>query len=198
MTVRNMIDKKPTLVYWNYFLALEKDVEILSRYIEFDPNNFDSYSIELAHLFLAASSEIDVVLKELCKLIEPRKQRKNIDDYRKIIKSSLSVLSEDKVKINRFGLTLHPWENWITDENPSWWKSYNNVKHERNNYFNEANLKNTLNAMAGLYLCVFYYYKMVFSIEKNIKFNYKQTHANLSPRATLFYIDRQILYAHIN
>jgi hypothetical protein len=35
--------------HWNYFLALEKDLETVSRYIEFSRDNLNTYSIELAH-----------------------------------------------------------------------------------------------------------------------------------------------------
>jgi hypothetical protein len=48
-------------------------LENVSRYIEFIDANLDTYSIELAHLLLASSSECDVVFKELCALLSPKK-----------------------------------------------------------------------------------------------------------------------------
>lgn len=39
---------KPKL-HWNYFLALERDLETVSRYVEFTPDNYKIHSIELAH-----------------------------------------------------------------------------------------------------------------------------------------------------
>ena len=45
-------------LHWNYYIALEQDLAKLSRYIEFAEGNFSTYSIELAHLLLAASSEV--------------------------------------------------------------------------------------------------------------------------------------------
>ena len=47
-------------VHWNYYIALEQDLSKVSRFIEFSEDNFETYSIELAHLLLAASSEVDV------------------------------------------------------------------------------------------------------------------------------------------
>jgi len=67
-----MIKTGETLLHWNYFLALESDLERVSRYIEFDKANFKTYSIELAHLLLAASSEVDVVAKTLCQRIDSK------------------------------------------------------------------------------------------------------------------------------
>ena len=51
--------------HWNYFLAIEKDLEHLSRYIEFSDANLGTYSIELTHLLLSASSEVDVVMMNI-------------------------------------------------------------------------------------------------------------------------------------
>lgn len=61
-----MITFKTTMLHWNYFLAIEKDLENLSRYIEFDESNLKTYSIELTHILFSASSEVDVVMKQLC------------------------------------------------------------------------------------------------------------------------------------
>jgi len=188
-----MIEQKTSLVHWNYFLSLEKDIEMLSRYIEFDERNFDTFSIELAHILLAASSEIDVVLKLICKLFEPSKSPKSINSYRQIITRDIKNFANDKVSITRYGLTLEPWVNWIENKNPYWWQSYNKVKHERNYHFSEANLKNSLNAMAGLLVCIFHYYRKIFSIEHKIDFNDRQTHAHLKPNTSFFTI-RPVYY----
>ena len=51
--------------HWNYFLAIERDLEPLSRYVEFNPKNFDCYSIEIARLLLAAAAEVDIVCKQI-------------------------------------------------------------------------------------------------------------------------------------
>ncbi len=48
------IQQKETLLHWNYFLAIESDLEKVSRYIEFAENNYGVYSIELAHLLLTS------------------------------------------------------------------------------------------------------------------------------------------------
>jgi len=157
------ITVKESLLHWNYFLALENDLQNVSRYIEFKEKNFGTYSIELAHLLLASASEVDVVMKEVCKLLNPSKDPKNINDYREIIAKSLPELRREVAYIPRFGLSFKPWTNWTKAKNPFWWQSYNNVKHQRNNHFEEANLKNVLNSMGGLLITVIYFYKLKFS-----------------------------------
>jgi hypothetical protein len=64
-----------------------------------------------------------------------------------------------KVLIPKYGIELTPWAKWENQKNPDWWKKYNNVKHERNAHFQDANLKNNLDSVAGLFCLVLYYYQ---------------------------------------
>lgn len=61
-------------IHWSYYLAFEQDLEKISRYIEFHESNYSTYSVELARILLAACSESDVLLKEICKLVEPEQK----------------------------------------------------------------------------------------------------------------------------
>jgi len=156
-------------VYWNYFIALEEDLVTASRYIEFsnviedgkEKNNEKTFSVELAKLLLSACSEVDVVLKELCKLYDPNfdSDRPNIDDYRRTVIQHNPEFSNEKVYLRRHSRILNPWVNWENDKNPFWWTGYNDVKHHRADKFSKAKLNFVLNAMAGLLIVVFFYYK---------------------------------------
>jgi hypothetical protein len=97
-----MISFKTPKHHWNYFLALEKDLENISRYIEFTEDNLKTYSIELTHILLSASSEIDVIMKELCCLIDSNAPRNNINDYKIIIQGNLQSFIEEEISIDRF------------------------------------------------------------------------------------------------
>lgn len=153
------IQEKHSLLHWNYFLALEIDIEKLSKYIEFTSDNFRVYSIEIAHILLAASSEVDVVAKQLCNLVDSLCKDSNIEQYRNTLRKALPELETSTVTLPRYGLELTPWSNWQEDKTPNWWRSYNNVKHQRDQHFSEANLINVLNAMSGLFLIVLHYYR---------------------------------------
>lgn len=153
------IQIEETLSYWNYFLALESDMERLSRYVEFTDRNFGTYSIELAHLLLAACSEVGMIAEQICAMVAPQQKRENMYHYRCVIKPAIPTLSTTNVTIPRYGVTLTPWENWGRDRCPTWWDAYNNVKHHRADHFADANLRNTLHAMAGLLLLVLHFYR---------------------------------------
>jgi len=154
-----MLKESPKLLHWNYFLALESDLERVSRFVEFTKGNYETYSLEMAHLLLTASSEVDVVLKALSKKVQPKKRPRNIDQYREILAPKFPRLSDMNIRIPRYGLQISPWENWKEDKNPYWWNAYNKVKHERGEYFPRATLRNTIAAVAGLFAVLLFFYK---------------------------------------
>lgn len=154
-----MITEKGNNLHWNYFLSLDDDASSLSRYVEFSKANFDTYSVEMARLLMTASSEVDVVAKMLCRAIDPKCNADNIHDYRIIIHAAFPAISCFPVVLPRYGLELVPWTKWTSGNNPDWWRDYNMVKHERNNNYIKANLTNTLNSIAGLFVMLLYCFK---------------------------------------
>lgn len=190
------IEIKESLIHWNYFLALESDLEQISRFIEFDKKNFRTYSIESAHLLLASSSEVDVIAKCICGLLEPNSPAENINQYREIIDRNLPGFKKEFVYIPRFSHRLQPWKNWSSAQNPIWWRSYNKVKHERNEYFTEANLKNVLNSVNGLLITVFYFYKLKFSMsDPNLR--ERNVTRLLMPESEFVRLNESYYYSHL-
>lgn len=155
------IQSSITQPHWNYFLAIERDMDVLSRYIEFDEKNFNCFSIEIARVMLAAGAESDVVCKQLCHVANPGAAADNIHKYKKVIAASIPKIASFQIDIPRFGLSLHPWEELGTLGNsvPLWWTAYNKIKHNRDSHYCQANLKNALNAVAGLFVVALYHYK---------------------------------------
>ena len=90
------IQQKDCLIHWNYFLALEHDLVECSSYVEFSKENSNAYSIKFAQLLFASSSEVDVIAKEICKIIRPNEEIEGINNYRPVI-------------LGRYGLDFKPW-----------------------------------------------------------------------------------------
>ncbi|MFD1163420.1 hypothetical protein [Hwangdonia seohaensis] len=154
------IHYKNTRTHWNYFLALEKDFELLARYIEFSEENNNTFSIELARIIMSSTQEVDVIMKSICTLLG-NTSADNINQYRTTIKKKLSGLINEEVFIPRFGMSSTPWLNWNEkDENPIWWKANNKIKHQRTSHFQKANLKNAFNALGALLIVNLYFYKL--------------------------------------
>ena len=151
-------------LHWSYYLVLEKDFLDTERYISFDLGDnylYDSHTIhdygnsgafsnEFVKQYQAICSEVDVVLKTICK------------DYTDLVLKKWETLSEQKVRMNT--IELQPFKNWKPSPSysaPDWWTPYNRVKHERLENFRKANLKNVMNALAGLYTLESYLVKYI-------------------------------------
>ena len=184
-------------LHWNYYLALERDMEQVSRYIEFCEDNFPVYSIELAHLLFAAAAEVDVVAKALCKLLDHSAPRNTIEHYRALIPVHFPQFFDEKIFIPRYGLTLNPWENWGRDTSPLWWRSYNNVKHQRHEHFQEANLKNALNGLSALLVVIFYYYTQYITKEEMEVPIEKDVTKELEPQSILLRLNDNYYDSHL-
>lgn len=152
------IQRQETLIHWNFFLSIEEDLDRLGRFVDFSANE-ESFSIEIARLFLAASAEVDVVLKQLCKAMNPNSEASSINAYQSELLTALPNFKEFEVILPRYGLTLKPWTDWKSTHPPFWWQDHNKVKHHRHEHFEKANLKNCLNSIAALYVCVLYLYQ---------------------------------------
>ena len=146
--------------HWNYLLAIEKELETLSRYIEFDKKNFECFSVEIARILLSSAAEVDVVCKQLCRKLNPSSTADSINHYRNEIKSAYPNIHNFEILLPRYGLNLKPWNNWKNANGvPLWWTAYNKVKHHRNLEYHRANLKNAINSVAGLFVMILYFYK---------------------------------------
>ncbi|ENJ2786045.1 hypothetical protein AB0656_000452 [Vibrio parahaemolyticus] len=181
-------------MHWNLFTVLESDLSSISRFIEFDERNFATFSTELSKLLLSIGSEVDVVFKQLCKVVDEDARRKNIVDYHKVLSENdciKSILTET-VSIPRFGIEINPFEEWDADTRPQWWKSYNKVKHDRQENYHEASLENVLRSLAALMLCVFYLKKLSNSTSTN-----KEVTSMLQPKSQLLRLKEEYYYSNV-
>ena len=94
--------------HWAYFIAIERDLAELSRYVEFDDRNSKCVSIEIAKLLLSASAEVEVVCKQLCEILDRSPSKKGMRGYRNEIVEAYPDLPEFRILLPRFGLSLTP------------------------------------------------------------------------------------------
>jgi hypothetical protein len=147
-------------LHWNYLLAIDRDLDEISRYVEFDEKNFDCFSIEIARVLLSSAAEVDAVCKGICKGINPKSKANSIHKYRMEILPLFPSIPQFQIVLPRFGLTLTPWDEWKQPEGvPFWWTAYNKIKHQRDSEYYRATLKNALNCAAALFVMVLYLYK---------------------------------------
>lgn len=138
--------------------VLIQDLYQLFNYIEPNDGNLNTFSYRVYELFLRATTEVE----SNCKAILSANnfavtQNTNMANGYFKLEQALK-LSEYKVTFTRWATykEFKPFEAWrgATAYAPlPWYQSYNHVKHNRYANFQEANLENLMNAIAGL-LCL--------------------------------------------
>lgn len=126
-------------------------------------------------LLLEIGSEVDVIFKQYCGLIDPGFNGDKMDNYRLCISSVDPSFFTQEVSVNDNMLIIKPWNN-INPINgditsPHWWKAYNSCKHDRtgtqiingksDRCYKLANLEYTMTALAGLYQLQLFSYRIL-------------------------------------
>lgn len=159
MTVEKFLDN-----FWRYYLILEERFENSTRYVELCPENYSTYSIDFVNQLQAIGSEVDVIMKSMSGFLPM--DRKSISDYAPKILSSYPDIGKWEIIVRN--ISCKPFDGWDVShpaDSLSWWKAYNSIKHGRDGNFKEANLKNVLSSLMGLYLLEKLYFKNVSEAE---------------------------------
>lgn len=158
--------------YWQLYLKLENEMRVISDYIEICQNNYMVYSKELLKLFLQIGSELENVMKEATNLLI---EECNILRFGPVLIEKYPDILQQKVILRGGEMELIPFKDWhptFQDNNLLFWSDYNKVKHDRINNFSKANLKNTLYALAALYIVEMYRSNELFENDINEDVNY--------------------------
>lgn len=162
--------------HWDYYLVLESDFISTERYVSFDlgedylydglhHENFGNsitFSSEFIKQYQSICSEIDVILKSICKELHNPSANDMKYGYTPTVLTHWERITSQKVKFK--DIELQPFANWQQApyyHSPDWWTPYNEVKHQRIDYYRNANLKNVVNALAGLYILEIYLIKHI-------------------------------------
>lgn len=138
--------------YWNYYLHLENKIIKTQNYVEWNEQNYGTFSNEFASLIQVTGAELDNFFKAYCRI--NRKDCK-ITDYADFILNDFPEITGQKVLIRDKGIELQPFNGWDAaraSQSLEWWQGYNDIKHNRYLNFQKANLKNSLNILGALYI----------------------------------------------
>lgn len=150
-------------LHWEYYIALEENLLRSSRFVEFCEDNMSVHSTEFTILLLALGSEVDVIAKGFSRVLSPEKAPEGMKEYRHSILGAYPGFWKSEVAMPRFGLQIQPFITWEEDVVLRWWDSYNGVKHHRGERHKEGNLKNVVDATAGLFILLLYYYRQLYT-----------------------------------
>ena len=85
-----MIDRTTFEVYWSYYKSIENMFINTTQYVSPSKTNRKTYSDEYTKISLLCGSEIDAILKLICKMekMKPEKRDYSMNDYAKLINES--------------------------------------------------------------------------------------------------------------
>lgn len=139
--------------YIRAFLLLQKDLINLFEYVEPADKNKDTYSYRIHELILRSCVEFEANCKAILLENGYSKAEKdlNIIDYKKI--NATHKLSSYRVKLPLWnGKTniRNPFQDWGFGNPLSWYKTYNDTKHNRHTQFEQATFDTLIDAVCGL------------------------------------------------
>ena len=142
------------------------------EFLEFDKivpmrlnKKMNAVSPKLYFLLMSICGQIESVAINICKNLDMYdKDDKFAACYKKLCNES-DVMESQSVQIVTTRCIIRPFTKTKNDT-PSWWTSYNKVKHEIPSGIEHATVKNTVHALGGLYLLLNIYES---SLQKNPK-----------------------------
>lgn len=181
---------------WEYFLAIESDLQALTTCITFAEDNYGTYSSELTKIIITACSEIDVVVSLMTKELGLTKKKPNFGDHRPVLFKSANTLFTEDIVVKRFNLLLQPFHSWSDDQELVWHKNYNDLKHHRDSSFKQGSLGNALVSVSALFTLLVHYYQLRVSQESKRTIRLSDVNMSLEPYSSLFLFNRGIHHVH--
>jgi len=154
--------------FWDLYLDLERQFENFLEYVPYMKGNEQTYSYKLLNMILSIGGHVDSAFKEMARY---PKFSTNSDCQKilKLLRKGRTVhielplrafekkygISNKKVIFKRSPERLEIIPFKPKDKasiSPHWWTIYNKLKHDVSINLQEANLRNTLYALAGAFL----------------------------------------------
>jgi len=152
---------KKYLETWNKYVALEKEVEEVIKYIPLSDDHFKVWSMKIGDLLIVLGSDIDSFLKLAIKDEEldgvenintiRDKYSPTILDYKETFAKYYEIFPK-YIFVRPTEKRIQPFNDWSLKKEPSWWRAIQQIKHNRYENKEMAELGCLINGLAGLFL----------------------------------------------
>lgn len=137
------------------FEILKRDLQHIFEFIEPCTDNYSTYSQRTFELLLRACTEIETNCKQILRVNSHPVNNSNILRFADLdgpMKLSEYIVCCPAIDFPDFS----PFRSFVhTDRNqrsPSWYRAYNEAKHDRANSFSSAHLKNVIESIGAVYV----------------------------------------------
>jgi hypothetical protein len=167
-------------IFWNIYKNIERELIEISNVIHMDDNQLSIYSPKITELLIRTVVEVEAISKEL--YFENGGDKEN--DNQLFFDTDCIDFLEKKWLLSKKKVIVSASNFYFNDENnrvltplkkankrgrssSKWLIAYQAVKHNRNNSLLKGNLKNLIEALAGLYVLNIYYKDLVYSLSRD-------------------------------
>lgn len=180
--------------FWFFYIDIEEEFLEISKTIPIDSINSKTFSYKYSRLLRTICSEIDTTLKRFMEFYNYPYAHGNIIEYESFIEDKLDDFKSSTVTLYKSAHnyeTLKPFANWTSGKAPEWWTLNNKLKHGRDEVddegiekFKYANQETILNALAGLFIILMYFY------EEILKNNFPDSELRVPlPQSEVFHLE---------
>ena len=143
------------------YQILRRDLVRLFEFIEPCPDNYSTYSQRTFEMLLRACTEVESNCKQVLRANQHPTEDANIirfSDLNGPMKLSEYIVCcpaigfEDFSPFKSFALTVRQ------DRSPSWYRAYNQAKHDRAIFFSSASLRNVIEAIGAVHVLIWAQY----------------------------------------
>ena len=159
---------------WAAYKSIEEDMMRVTEHVPLETRQYGAYSFKLTDIIIRSCSHIDSLFKDIirnqdfsghpnqqkiteCKGIlgDRRGRMLTIADYIEIFAEYLN-LAPIEVFIRRNYDQIKPFKEFenlnLGDKIPTWWRAYNDLKHDFYSNINQGTLKNALASLSALFV----------------------------------------------
>lgn len=167
-------------IFWNIYKNIERELIEISNIIHIDDNQLSVYSPKITELLIRTVVEVEAISKELYFKNGGDKANDNqlfFDTDCIDFLENKWLLSKKKVIVSAPNFYFSDEDNRVLtplkkankrgSSSSKWLIAYQAVKHNRNNSLLKGNLKNLIEALAGLYVLNIYYKDLVYSLSRD-------------------------------
>jgi len=159
---------------WAAYKAIEEDMMRVIEYIPLETRQYGVYSFKLTDIIIRSCSHIDSLLKDILrnKDLKDHPNQQKIKDSKSILegtkKGMLTItdyieifaeyfnLAPVEVYIRRNYDSIKPFEKFkspkLGDKVPTWWRVYNDLKHDFYSNINQGTIRNALASLMALFV----------------------------------------------
>lgn len=140
--------KFENVIIW--YLNIIEDLSEILKIVPYNSNNKSVIIPRLSPLIIESCSLLDT---SFFSLFEGSKSKPDIRDYKKYYSNKSGLSSLKAFCFMDEGLIIQPFKEWENKDGKAtlfWWRSYNNLKHDRINNMKESTLENAIYSIAAL------------------------------------------------